>query len=362
MNRKSKLLLYISIPIFFGVSIFLFNRFVLNGSTVKNVQQIEHSQSTQRRERGGLPVSNYVAQKELKDDGFVRLGNLLPREKVDVVSELSGRVTEINFKEGEFVKKGHLLVKLDDQELQVQLNRANYQLLLVSQRLERQKILLEKDAVSREDFDKVLTDYNVLTQDIEQLKIRIEKMHIRAPFNGVVGLRDVSIGAFLQPNSKITTLVDIENLIVEVSIPEKYLSNSLTGSKLNFSVEGYVDDFYANIYAVDPMVDTRTRTITVRASYINRNLNLRPGMSARVSLRVVADQESIYIPNQAIVPDVKGRSVWLVKNSKAVSVPVKIGNRSADMIEIVSGVELGDSVITTGLLQLRNGIVVNPIN
>ncbi len=359
MNKQSKILLYASIPIIFGVSFFLYNHYYSNSKPVINEQS--QTPSVMKKDRGGLPVSIYIAKKEIKDDGFVRLGNLIPKEKVDIVSELSGRVTQINFNEGQFVKKGDLLIKLDDQELQVQLNKANYQLLLLSQRLDRQRILLDKDAVSREDFDKVLTDYNVLTQDIEQLKIRIEKMHITAPFDGVVGLRDVSIGAFLQPNSKITTLVNIKNLIVEVSIPEKYLSNSLVGSKLIFNVEGYIEDFTAEVYAVDPMVDTKTRTITVRASYLNNSFNLRPGMSARVSMRIVDDTESIYIPNQAIVPDVKGRSVWIVKNSKAVSVPVRIGSRSADMIEVLSGVELGDSVITTGLLQIRSGIVVNPI-
>src|SRR5690606_21963778 len=145
--------------------------------------------------------------------------------------------------------KGTLLIKLNDSELQVQLKKAQYQYTLLEERLERQRILLEKDAVSREDYDKVLTEFNVLKQDIEQLKISIEKMHIVAPFSGVVGFRDVSLGAFLQPNSKITSLVDVANLIVEVAIPEKYVLDKLYGATINFTVEGMIDNFSAVIYA-----------------------------------------------------------------------------------------------------------------
>ena len=362
MKKREKYLLYISIPALFAISIFVFNTFFRN---TNRVPAGGSSVATAPRPGSGgraLPVSVYIAEYMEKEDGLLRIGNLVANERVDIVSEMSGRVTSINFEEGQFVRKGDILVKLNDDELRVQLTRAEYQYLLLEQRLERQRILLEKDAVSREDYDKVLTEYNVLKQDIEHLRIRIEKMLIRAPFDGVVGFRDISIGAFLQPNSKITTLVDIATLIVEVAIPEKYINDRLLGSTLIFNVEGMIDNFPAVVYAVDPQIDIATRTILLRARYSNRGYRIRPGMSARVMMTTSSGEPNIYVPNQAVVPDVSGRSVWLMKDGKAKSVRIQTGNRTADMLEVLSGLEKGDTVITTGLMQLREGIAVIPGN
>lgn len=366
MKNSQKILLYISIPALLAVSLIVYNSFIRNNELGPAVKDTAGSSTVQRGAgQGGsrsLPVSVYIAEKMEREDGSVRIGNLVARERVDIVSELSGRVTSINFREGQFVNKGDILVKLNDDELQVQLTRAEYQYTLLKQRLERQRILLEKDAVSREDYDKVLTEYNVLKQDIEQLKIRIEKMLVRAPFDGVLGFRDISLGAFLQPNSKISTLVDIANLIVEVAIPEKYISDRLLGSDIQFNVEGISKDFKAHVYAIDPQIDIRTRTIMIRARYDNRSGNLRPGMSARVSLNTGAGEKNLYVPNQSVVPDVRGRSVWVMRGNKATLIPVQTGTRTVDMLEILSGIQTGDTIITTGLMQLREGLTVNPVN
>lgn len=373
MKRTQKILLYISIPALLVLSIFVYNSIFRKPvtapetgiETTKSGQNSIGQPSVGVRPGGAgrsLPVSVYIAQEMAREDGSMRIGNLVANERVDIVSELSGRVTNINFREGESVKSGQILIKLNDDELLVQQTKAEYQYLLLEQRLERQKILLEKDAVSREDYDKVLTEYNVLKQDIEQLKIRIEKMKIRAPFDGVVGFRDISLGAFLQPNSKVTNLVDIANLIVEVAIPEKYVNDNLLGSELQFTVEGTSNNYFARIYAVDPQIDIKTRTIIIRARYKNSGSRLRPGMSARVTLNTGGGAKNVYVPNQAVVPDVKGRSVWVLRGGKAALIPVQTGSRTADMLEILSGIQNGDTVITTGLMQLREGILVTPVN
>ena len=362
MKKTQKYLLYLSIPLFFALAMFAYNKLFRNKTP--EITEGSAGRPAAQPGRGGrsLPVSVYIAEMMSKNEGFLRIGNLVANERVDIVSEQSGRVTSINFQEGQFVKKGDILVKLNDDELRVQLTRAEYQHTLLQERLERQRILLEKDAVSREDYDQVLTEYNVLKQDIEHLKIRIEKMLVRAPFDGVVGFRDISLGAFLQPNTKITTLVDIANLIVEVAIPEKYVADRLNGSTIIFNVEGMIDDFKAFVYATDPQIDITTRTILIRARYRNDKFRLRPGMSAKVMLSTGDREANVYVPNQSVVPDVNGRSVWLVKNGKALLIPVQTGNRTADMLEILSGVEKGDTVITTGLMQLREGMSVNPAN
>lgn len=362
MNKTQKYLLYLSIPALFALAFFVYNSFLKEKKVVLASANRSLSSSPTGRQGRVLPVSVHIAELMAREDGFLRIGNLVANEKVEMVSEQSGRVVSINFKEGQFVKKGTLLIKLNDDELQVQLKKAQYQHTLLEERLERQRILLEKDAVSREDYDKVLTEFNVLKQDIEQLKIRIEKMHITAPFDGVIGFRDVSLGAFLQPNSRITTVVDIANLIVEVAIPEKYVMDKLYGTTINFTVEGMINNFSAVIYAVDPQVDVNTRTIMIRARHKNSNSLLKPGMSAKVMLNTGSGDVNVYVPNQAVVPDVSGRSVWLYKNGKAKFVPVQTGNRTADMLEILSGVERGDTIIITGLMQLREGISVSASN
>lgn len=363
MNKIFKIALYVVILLVFILAIWLFN--VLYGK-----EKIDDKPKTEYLRKGKegrgrmdgsgkvLPVSVYVAEYQTGENGLMRLGTLVANEKVDLVSELSGRVTEVNFKEGQFIKKGQVLVKLNDDELQTQLTRAKYQLRLLEQRLERQKILLEKDAVSREDYDKVLTEYNVLKQDIEELQIRINKMKVRAPFDGVIGFRQVSNGAFLQPGSKISGMVDIANLKLEFSIPEKYITANLVGSMASFTVEGSEKVFPARIYAMDPQIDVNTRTILLRALYNNKDGFLRPGMSARVSMKTANEKKYLYAPNQAVVPDSKGRFVWLKKNGKAVATQVQTGNRTTENLEILSGIEVGDTIITTGLMQLREGMDV----
>jgi membrane fusion protein (multidrug efflux system) len=218
---------------------------------------------SQRGQGGGgrvLPVSFYIADYEKNNGGLLGLGSLVAKERVDLVSEVSGRVIDIRFKEGEFVRRGTVLVKLNDDELQTQLKRAQYQYGLLKEKLERQKILLNKDAVSREDFDQVQTEYNVLSQDIEQLKSKIDKCEVKAPFDGMLGFRNVSLGAYLVPNSKITTLVDIKNLVIEFSIPEKYATKKLIGSIAKFTVQGSTKENSARVYAIDPELDVKTRS------------------------------------------------------------------------------------------------------
>ncbi|OJV20696.1 MAG: hypothetical protein BGO30_05055 [Bacteroidetes bacterium 41-46] len=361
MKQRQKYTLYAAIPAVLALSLIgynkIFNKPVINEGGA--------STQTPQGNRGGgsgrvLPVSVFIAEYMTADEGRLAIGTLTPNERVDVVSELSGRVTEINFREGELVKRGDILVRLNDDELVAQLVRAEYQYKLIEQRLERQKILLERDAVSREDYDKVLTEFNVLKQDIEQLKIRIEKMKVRAPFDGVVGFRDVSLGAFLQPNTKISTLVDVANLKLEFAIPEKYINDIKSGSSVTFTVEGTSSVFRASVYAIDPQVDIKTRTLMLRARYINSGMRLKPGMSAKVSFSTSEGANNIYVPNQAVVPDVKGRSVWVLRGGKAELVQVQSGTRTADMLEILGGLQRGDTVITTGLMQLRPGIQVSP--
>ncbi|MEN6618646.1 MAG: efflux RND transporter periplasmic adaptor subunit [Rikenellaceae bacterium] len=366
MKTAQKYLLYISIPLLLVVAFLIYNSFFRKTEIGSFPEEGIKAQNENNRERGGstksLPVSVYIADYFQSEDGLVRTGTLVAKERVEMASELSGRVVTINFKDGQLVKKGDILVRLNDDELQAQLRRAEYQYTLLEEKLGRQKILLSKEAVSREDYDQVSTEFNVLKQDIEQLKIKIEKMKISAPFDGVIGFRSISPGALLVQNSIVATIVDVANLILEFSIPEKYITNNLLGTKANFTLEGLSTTYSATVYAVDPEIDVKTRTVMLRARVNNNDGLLKPGRFVKVSLNNKAGALNIYLPNQAIVPNVKGRSVWIVKNGKAEMTEIKTGTRTADMMEVLSGVEKGDTIITTGLMQLREGLSVTPTN
>ena len=359
MKKQQKIILYLSIPLFFILAIFGYNTIFKKDKMGEGLSSSTSAQAAPATR--GLPISAHIVELQTVEDGAVRIGTLLPNESVEIANELLGRVVSINFMEGQPVKKGDILVQLNDDELQVQLVKAEYQHTLLQERLERQRILLERDAVSREGYDMVLTEFNVLIQDMEQLKVRIEKMKVRAPFDGVIGFRAISLGAFLQPGSKIARLVDIDYIKIEASMPEKTSQNYRVGEEVIFRVDGIDRDLKAVIYAIDPQIDEATRTITIRARYNNKDGVLIPGMFARVTSNV-SGNNSLFVPSESVTTDATGRSVWVSRNNRATLVPITIGIRNEGMIEVLSGLNRGDTVITTGLMQLREGMSVSITN
>ncbi|MCP9612048.1 efflux RND transporter periplasmic adaptor subunit [Coprobacter tertius] len=315
----------------------------------------DQSGSPKKSGEKSIPVNAYVIKPQKLNDGIQAVGTLMPAEEVDLVAETSGKVTGIFFKEGTRVDKGTLLVKVDDSDLQAQLLRAQYQHKLLSERLERQRILFEKDAVSREEYDQVQTDYNMVEADMELLKVKIAKTELRAPFSGIIGFRNVSLGAYLQNNIIVSHLVDDSRLKIDFSIPEKYASRDLNGAMVKFRTESSDREFSARIYAIDPRVDTKTRTILLRAICENFDKALSPGMFARINLITGRTNKAILIPTQSVVPDMDGKSVWVLRNGKAYSQKVETGQRTEDRIEVISGVMMGDTILISGLMQVREG-------
>jgi len=307
---------------------------------------------------GVLPVTATIAKPSYLTSGIRSAGTLLANEEVDIVSKVSGKVTGVFFKEGSVVKKGALLVKIYDEDLQAQLKRAEIQEKMLSEKVERQRVLLAKDAVSREAFDQLQTDYNVILADINLLKVRIAETEVRSPFDGTIGFRFVSEGTYVQPSVKIAHLIDYSQMKLEFAIPEKYVSQDLMGKRISFNAQGYTDEFFATVYAIDYRVDEATRTIGLRARYDNRNKKLVPGMFADLVLITDEKNNAIQIPSEAVVPDMNEKRVWIYKNGKATLVPVVAGTRTETMVEILSGISAGDTVITGGLMQLRPNMPV----
>ncbi|MDR0693728.1 MAG: efflux RND transporter periplasmic adaptor subunit [Prevotellaceae bacterium] len=305
-----------------------------------------------------IPVSVYIAEPSYISNGIHAAGSLMPSEEVEITTEVAGKVTKIYFTEGAFVRKGELLIKINDEDLQAQLVRAEFQEKLLAEKLERQKILLTKEAISREAYDQLETDHNMIVADIRLLKVRIEKTELRAPFDGVIGFRYVSDGSYLQPGAKVARIVDKSSLIVEFSISERNIAMQFLNKNVVFRTEGFRQEFRAQVYAVEPILNARTRTISLRARYDNSKGLLLPGMSTSVTLITSESSNAIQVPTETVVPDISGVSVWTVQNGRAVVTPVETGSRTEQMIEVLSGLAIGDTIVTTGIMQLRPNIPV----
>ena len=351
--KKTKRIVYVGLPI---VAIVIYAVYALVFSKSTNTK----TDAPVMNKGGNAPIAAqvFVVNASQFSSGIQAVGTLLANEEVDIISEISGKIVGIYFEEGKTVKQNQLLVKVEDTDLQAQLKRAEHQLKLTSERLNRQKILLDKDAVSREEFDMVQTDYNILLTDIELLKTKIAKTEIKVPFSGTIGFRNVSIGSYLQPNTIISHLTDHNKLKVEFSIPEKYAMTSLVGKKIVFKTETSTEEYEAIVYAVDSKVDIITRTVVVRGLYNNAKGTLKSGMFVRLTLVTDTSSDVILIPTQAIVPEMDGKKVWVVLDGKAQSKPVVTGFRSDNNIEILSGLETGDTVMITGLMQVKEGSLI----
>lgn len=333
------------------------------GSSIDNSDKVDPAKEAKAKGAARtIPVlvAQVVADRVL--DGVRAVGSLRPWEQVELAAETSGKVIEILFSEGGSVEKGQVLLKINDDDLQAQLKRYEFQEKTLAEKLERQRILFAREAISQEQFDAVQTEYNMLKADIELLRVKISRCVVRAPFSGVVGFRRVSEGAYITPGMPITTLVDQSKLRVEFSIPEKYNTMKLVGMRAFLTTEGSAVQNEANIYAMEPLVDDQTRTIILRAKYNNPSLRLRSGMSARIVIPTTALADQMLIPTEAVVPSMEGKSVWLVKQGRAVSVNIATGARLEKMIAVTRGLQVGDSVIITGLMQMREGAAVKVTN
>ncbi len=314
--------------------------------------------SFQPQQRRALKVSGYVLEPMPIRDEVRTTGNLLPDEEVDLAFETSGKVVGIYFQEGSFVEEGDLLAKMNDRHLQAQLQKLEAQHRLLVEREFRQRSLLERDAISQESYDQVVTELESLDADIELMEARIAETEVRAPFDGIVGLRYLSEGSYASPSTQLARLIKIEPLKIEFSVPERYAGEITPGFPVTFSIDGVLNAMEAEVYAVNPMVDERTRTIRVRALYDNVDGQLNPGRFASISLTLAESNEAITVPAEALIPEMEGDRVFLYRDGVAEAVYVQTGIRAEDRVQITDGLAFGDTLLTTGVLQLRQGLPV----
>jgi membrane fusion protein (multidrug efflux system) len=298
-------------------------------------------------------VDGFIVSPQTISEKIEVPGSLLPAEQTQIRSEVSGRVVQLNFKEGSVVQRGALLVKLFDADLQSELKKLKVQLQIAEKSEERQGELLKINGISQQDYDLVVLNVQTLKVDIEATKIAIDKTEIRAPYTGQVGLRYVSLGTYISPADPITTLRQVDELKLEFSIPEKYAKEISNGYKVVFRVDGGSQAHKATVIATENSVEQTTRTLRVRALVDEIHPELVPGIFAKINLQLGNDTLALLVPTQAIIPTARNKQVILLRKDSAVFTNVETGIRDSAFVQIVSGLHSGDTVITSGIMVLR---------
>jgi membrane fusion protein, multidrug efflux system len=304
---------------------------------------------------GPIAVKAYVVQPSRLDDQIVVSGTISPNEQVDLQSEVPGKIVRILFSEGSAVRKGALLVKINDSELRAQLARAIARKDLAVAKELRQRTLREKDAVSQAEYDVALNELKSAEADIALIRAQIEKTELRAPFAGRIGLRYVSEGSNIVPSTKIASLNNTNPVKVDFSVPEKYFGVVRPGSMITFTIQGAEGVYNAKVYAVEPRIDQETRTLQVRARCDNGGGRLFPGAFAEIRLVLGRTEDALMVPTEAVIPEMQGKKVFVVKDGKAEPRKIEVGIRTDKQVQVTSGLAAGDSVVMTGILQVKPG-------
>lgn len=355
MNKKTRIILITAIALFIAGMAFY--------PKIKTLFSSDESSSVPATAKGSsrnnpLNVNAHILKHGNLSDVFRTTGVLIPDEEVDLSFETSGKITEIHFQEGSNVKKGQLLAKVNDKPLQAELKKLEAQVPLAQDRVYRQKALLAKDAVSQEAYESVNTDLEKLMADIELVKTRISQTELRAPFDGVIGLRLVSEGTYASPTTIISRLTKISPLKIEFSVNEAQASEIKSGTPLTFTIDNDMSQYQATVYAVESNLDRLTLTLKARALYSNPGGKLKPGRSAKIEIQLRELKNALIIPSLSTIAEMGRDIAYLYKDGKAHQVTLRKGMRTASSVQVIEGLSAGDTLLVTGVMQLRDGMPV----
>lgn len=310
------------------------------------------------KDKGGkdqpMNVNGIVIKTQVFENNLSLSGSIEANEQVEIRSEVSGIVESISFKEGGYVNKGQVLFKVNDQELKAQLNQARTKEDLAAENARRAKLLLQKEAISQEEFDAAKAEYKSTQAQVQLIRAQIAKTFVRAPFSGKIGLRSISPGTYITPTTLVANLVNIGKLKITFSVPEKYASQIKLKTNITFSVSGSTQRYHAVVYAIEPEIATATRTLQVRAIADNKEGKLFPGTFANVELPLDVINDAIVVPTEAIVPIQNGKKVFISEKGMAKEVKVEASTRTDASILILSGLKAGDTLLTTGVMALKD--------
>jgi membrane fusion protein (multidrug efflux system) len=310
----------------------------------------------------GLPVKAEPVTISNVSDDVSAVGSLLAEESVIIRPEIDGRIVGLHFQEGQAVTAGTRLVTIDSTEYEAQAAAQRADLKTEEQRLARTKELREQNFISKDALDVQVGNVARLKAHVDEAESRVAKTVIRAPFSGILGLRQVSPGAYVKAGSDIVRLENVSSIKVDFRIPENYLSKIRPNQEIAVKLDAYPgEEFKGRVYAVEPVVDERTRTIAMRARIPNKGFKLKPGMFVRVAITLDSRPNAVVIPEQAIWPQGKDSFVFRVVDGKAALTKVAIGNRAPGTVEILKGLAANDMVITDGQMKLKDGAPVTVI-
>lgn len=304
--------------------------------------------------RGGMmQVDGIVVKPREFANNLSVTGSIEANEQVQIRGQVSGLIRSISFTEGSTVKAGQVLVKIDDAELRAQLAQARTRQQLAAENADRAAQLFKKEAISREEFDIATADYKTLQSQTQLIQAQLAKTTITAPFSGRIGLRNVSVGEYLTPDVIVANLVSMDPVKINFSVPEKYAGQVKANTKLELTVAGSTKKYTATVYAIEPAIEATTRTLQLRARAANPKGELLPGSFANINFPLTTIPDALLVPTQAIVPIQNGKKVFVAKNGKAQEVKVEATTRTETDILITSGLQAGDTVLTTGIMTLK---------
>jgi len=304
------------------------------------------------------PVDGDVIRKSDLKEQLEVTGTLVANQQVDIVSELTRKIVRVNVKEGSVVSSGELLFQLDDADLQAQLEKLHQQEKLALLNEQRLNDLIKHEAVVQQDYDQAFTNLKVLQAQVAELQVTISKTRIKAPFGGQVGIVHVYPGAVVSVNTVLTNIEDNSIVKLDFQVPEKYAQVITTGSEQKFTVTSDTKQYTAKVIAREARLDQNTRTLLVRAISTNPGRVLLPGQSARLHLALHSSADALVVSSQALMPSSRGYNVYTVKNNSVQLSPVEIGQRGPYTVEILHGLNNGDTVVTSNLLRLVPGSAV----
>src|SRR5690606_346356 len=324
---------------------------------------MNNSGNNSQRQAGGAPqavkVSGMVLQPQTFAENLSLSGTIEANEQIEIRSEISGIIENINFTEGSRVAKGQILFRVNDQELRAQLAKVQTSQNLAAENERRAKLLLEKEAISREEYDMAEADLASARAESQLMQAQLGKATVRAPFSGIIGLRYVSQGTYVTPATPIANLVNTDQLKITFAIPEKYSTQIGIDDELTFTTANSAEENTAKIYAIEPGVDISTRSLRMRAIDDNKEGKLIPGTFANVFLPLAVVNDALMVPSEAFIPIQNGKKIFIAENGRAKEVVVETGARTESAIRVTSGLKPGDTILTSGIMVLRDGSPLN---
>jgi membrane fusion protein, multidrug efflux system len=300
-------------------------------------------------------IEGFIVKPSAIDQIISISGTIKPMEETVLMPEVPGRVVLINLDEGKFVSQGTILIKLFDDDLQAQLHKAQAQLDLAEQTQVRQGELIKVNGISQLDYDQSVLQVHSIKADIEVLRVQIRKTEVHAPFDGVIGLRNISLGAEVTPTTSLATIRAVKQMKLDFSVPEKYSMQVRTGSKVQFTIQGNEKKYDATVMATEEGIDPGTRNLKVRALVKMDSASFVPGTFANVELRLNENKNALMVPTQAIIPRERDKQLIVARSGKAQFIKIKTRIRQESMIEVTEGIQAGDTVVTTGILFIKPG-------